>query len=287
MGKTATTWELMKSSWRVLMRDKALLLFPVISGVACLLVLLTFILPAVGIFHGGMAAVARSTSVLGYVLLFCYYVCNFFVIFFFNAALVAYVVERIKGGEPTLGGSLREAAACAPQIAAWAIVASTIGLVFKILESRLGLLARIVIAIVGVAWALVTYFVVPLIVIERKGAIEAIGASKDLLTRTWGKQLVSGLGYGLIGFLLTIPAIAIIVIAIVGAIASGVQHLGLLFYGGFSLLAQAAVVYLIGLGIVLSALRAIFSTVLFLYARDGTVPEGFDAASLQGAMKPA
>ncbi len=287
MGKTANTWELMKSSWRVLMRDKALLLFPVISGVACFLVLLTFILPALGIFHGGMSTVARSTSVLGYVLLFGYYLCNFFVIFFFNAALVAFVVERMKGGEPTLAGSLREAVACAPQIAAWAVVAATVGVVFKVLESRLGFLARIVIAIVGVAWALVTYFVVPLIVIERKGAIEAIGASKDLLARTWGKQIVSGLGYGLIGFLLTIPAIVVIVIAIVGVVSSGVHDAGLLYVGGFGLLAQAAVLYLIGLAIVLSALRAIFSTVLFLYARDGTVPEGFDATSLRGAMKPA
>ena len=50
-----------------------------------------------------------------------------------------------------------------------------------------------------------------MIVIERKGAIEAIGASKDLLAKTWGKQIVSGLGYGLIGFLLTIPAIMIVV----------------------------------------------------------------------------
>ena len=283
MSKTATTWELMKSSWRVLMRDKALLLFPVISGVACILVLLTFIAPAIGLLPGGLrSGFQGSENVLEYVLLFCYYLCNFFVIFYFNAALVAFVDARLRGGEPTLRGSLREAAECLPQIAAWAIVSSTVGLVLKILESRAGFLGRIVIAIVGVGWSLVTYFVVPLIVIERKGAIEAIGASKDLLGKTWGKQIVSGLGYGLIGFLLTVPAIVIVLVAIWGAIASGFQHVG-----SFGLLAVAAVLYLIALGIVMSALRAIFGTVLFLYAKNGTAPEGFALSDLQNAMKPA
>jgi Family of unknown function (DUF6159) len=205
------------------------------------------------------------------------------VIFYFNAALVAFVVARLRGGEPTLGGSLREAAACLPQIAAWAIVASTVGVVLKALESRAGFLGRIVIAIVGVAWSLVTYFVVPLIVIERKGAFEAIGASKDLLGKTWGKQIVSGLGYGLIGFLLTVPAIVIVIVAIYGVVAaSSFQHAG-----GFGLLAVAAIVYLIALGIVMSALRAIFGAVLYLYAKNGTAPDGFAAADLRNAMQPA
>jgi hypothetical protein len=262
-----------------------LLLFPVISGVACILVLVTFIVPAIGLLPGGLRGNLRGSAAFWeYVLLFCYYVCNFFVIFYFNAALVAFVVERLRGGEPTLRGSLREAAECLPQIAAWAIVASTVGVVLKILESRAGFLGRIVIAIVGVAWALVTYFVVPLIVIERKGTIEAIGASKDLLGKTWGKQIVSGLGYGLIGFLLTAPAIVIVLIAIFGAVTSGLQH-----PGGFGLLVVAAVLYLIALGIVMSALRAIFGAVLYLYAKTGKAPEGFAAEDLQSAiaMKPA
>ena len=109
MGKTATTWELMKASWHVLMRDKALLVFPVVSGVACFLVLLTFVVPALGLGAAGQGNLFRGQAgVLGYVLLFCYYLCNFFVVFFFNAALVDFVVTRMHGGEPSIG------AACAP-----------------------------------------------------------------------------------------------------------------------------------------------------------------------------
>ena len=274
MSKTATTWELMKASWHVLMRDKVLLVFPVVSGIACFLVLLTFIVPALGVGLAGQrrprsAARARSWR---WVLLFFYYLCNFFVVFFFNAALVDFVVTRMRGGEPAIGKSLRAAVACLPQIALWAVVSSTVGVVLKALEGRAGFLGRLAVALVGVAWALVTYFVVPIIVVERKGALEAVGGSKDLLARTWGKQIVSGLGYGLIGFLLTIPAIAIIVAAFVGWLASDGGYIG-----GWGTLAVAAMLYLVALVIVMSALRAIFGVVLYLFAKTGSAPEGFDA----------
>jgi hypothetical protein len=283
MSKTATTWELMKASWHVLMRDKELLVFPVVSGIACFLVLLTFIVPAlgVGLARSGDPLGGRG-EILAWVLLFFYYLCNFFVVFFFNAALVDFVVTRMRGGEPAIGESLRAAVACLPQIALWAIVSSTVGVVLKALEGRAGFLGRLAVALVGVAWALVTYFVVPIIVVERKGALEAVGGSKDLLAKTWGKQIVSGLGYGLIGFLLTIPAIAIVVAAFVGVLASHGSHAG-----GWGTLAVAAVLYLVGLVIVLSALRAIFGVVLYLFAKTGSAPEGFDAGTLRGAIQPA
>ncbi len=219
---------------------------------------------------------------MGYVLLFCYYACNFFVVFFFNAALVDFVVTRMRGGDPTIGGSLHAASACLPQIAAWALLSSTVGVVLKVLQSRSGFVGRIVTSLLGVAWTLVTYFVVPLIVIERKGALEAVGESKDLLAKTWGKQIVSGLGYGLIGFLLTLPALAIIVLALVGLATSHGQ-----LVGSMGTLAVLAVLYLVALGIVLSALRAIFGVVLYRYARTGDAPDGFPIDALRSAIQPA
>ena len=283
MSKTATTWQLMKASWHVLMQDKALLVFPVVSGIACFLVLLTFIVPALGLGAAGQGNLFRGQGeVLGWVLLFCYYLCNFFVVFFFNAALVDFVVTRMRGGEPTIGNSLRAAAACMPQIAVWAVLSATVGVVLKVLEGRAGFLGRIVVSLLGFAWALVTYFVVPIIVIERKGALASVESSKNLLAKTWGKQIVSGLGYGLIGFLLTIPAIAVLIAAFVGVLASQGSHAG-----GWGTLAVAAILYLVGLVVVMSALRAIFGVVLYLFAKTGTAPDGFDAADLRGAIQPA
>jgi hypothetical protein len=270
----------MKDSWHVLVRDKELVLFPVISGIACFLVLLTFVVPFVGAeIVGFRHAVRGQNGPLVYLVLFAYYVCNFFVVFFFNAALVDFVVTRLRGGEPSLGASLRAATACLPQIAAWAVIASTVGVVLKVLSNRAGFISQIVISIIGFAWALVTYFVVPIIIVERKGAMESIGASKDLLAKTWGKQIVSGLGYGVIGFLLTVPAVLIIIAAVVGGATRG--HLG-----SFAALALAAVLYVVALGIVMSTLRAIFGVVLYQFAKTGQAPEGFSAADLSAAIQP-
>jgi len=277
MGKIATTWQLMKDAWGVLMRDKELLLFPVASGIATFLVLVTFILP----FAGAAVWETKGTgNAVFYAVLFCYYVCNFFVIVYFNAALVAHVVTRLRGGEPTIGQSLGAATACIPQIAAWAVVSSTVGVVLRWLSERAGFLGRIAIAIVGFAWTLVTYFVVPIIVIERKGAFDAIGDSKDLLRETWGQQIVSGLGYGVIGFLLSLPGLVIIA----GAVVAG---LSMHSVAAFGTLSAAALLYVVAVGIVMSTLRAIFGAVLYMYARTGETPAGFDAAVLRNAVQPA
>jgi hypothetical protein len=44
------------------------------------------------------------------------------------------------------------------------------------------------------------------------------------------------------------------------------------------------VLYLIALALVQSALQSIFQAALFLYARNGQVPEGFEAELLGNAM---
>lgn len=283
MGRMATTWQLMKDAWGVLMRDKAIMLFPIASSLACFLVLVTFVVPYLGASLVGLRGVLRGTGeTIVYAVVFCYYLCNFFVVFYFNAAMVDFVVTRLRGGEPTIGGSLRAATACLPQIAAWALVSSTVGIVLKALSSRSGFIGRIVISILGFAWTLVTYFVVPIVVIERKGAIEAIGESKDLLARTWGQQIISGVAYGLIGFLLTLPGIVVLVIGTAGLAASHGPAAA-----PFVLLCLAAVTYWIALAVIMSTLRAIFGAVLYLFATTGSAPQGFSAPVLRAAIQPS
>jgi hypothetical protein len=278
MGKIATTWELMKSSWRVLMQDKSLLFLPLISGIAGLLVLAAFILPIIGTGGG----IDHSPSVATYVVAFCYYLCNFFVIYFFNAALVDFVVTRLRGDEPSIGDSLREAASCAPQIAMWAIAAATVGVVLQTIQSRAGFLGKLVAGLLGIAWTLVTFFVVPMIVIERKGAIQAISDSTAMVKKTWGQQVVSGVGYGLIGFLLTLPAIVIGIVLLVVLGASGTHS-----FAPYALVVVAGIAWIIAVAVVMSALKAIFGVVLYLFAKTGKVPAGFAEQDLRNAIAAA
>ena len=84
--RIANGWELAKESFNVLRMDKELLVFPLVSGLSCLLVLASFGLPlwnseyAATLFQDGQA----PQDPLAYVLLFAFYLVNYFVIVFFN-----------------------------------------------------------------------------------------------------------------------------------------------------------------------------------------------------------
>ena len=46
-GNISQTWELMGQSWDVLKQDKELLIFPLVSGLYCLLVIASFAIPSI------------------------------------------------------------------------------------------------------------------------------------------------------------------------------------------------------------------------------------------------
>ncbi len=276
MGKIARTWSLMSECWQVLKQDKSLLVFPLISGICCLLLLASFAVPlyTTGNWQPPGHDATTQRQVAYYGTLFAFYVCNYFIVVFFNAAIVACAASRMGGGNPTIGDGLRAATSRLPVIAGWALVSATVGLVLRIIEDRSEKIGQIVAGLLGMAWTVVSFLVVPILVVENKGPIAALQDSTALLKKTWGEQLVSNFSFGMIFFLLAIPAIGLIIL---GA-AAGSTSVLILCVG-------LAVVYLIVLALVQSALQAIFQTALYLYARDGQVPPGFHAEVLGTAMK--
>ena len=276
MGKIARTWSLMSECWRVLKQDKSLLVFPLISGICCLLLLASFAVPlyTTGNWQPPGHDATTQRQVAYYGTLFAFYVGNYFIVVFFNAAIVACAASRMGGGNPTIGDGLRAAASRLPVIAGWALVSATVGLVLRIIEDRSEKIGQIVAGLLGMAWTVVSFLVVPILVVENKGPIAALQDSTALLKKTWGEQLVSNFSFGMIFFLLAIPAIGLIIL---GAAAGSTSVL--------ILCAGLAVIYLIVLALVQSALQAIFQTALYLYARDGQVPPGFHADVLGTALK--
>ena len=77
------SWSLVKASAEVLKSDRELLVFPLVSGLATLLVAATFALPAIGL---GLFESASKDAIgpLHVVLGFAFYVCQYAVIFFFS-----------------------------------------------------------------------------------------------------------------------------------------------------------------------------------------------------------
>jgi hypothetical protein len=278
MGVFARTWALMDASWRVLMLDKELLLFPVLSLIATGLVTVSFFVPLSQTnawpFPGQDAS--EIDDVLYSVTLFLFYVCNYFVVVFFNASLIAAVHLRLTGKDPTLMDGINGAWARKNELLAWTLLAATVGLLLHSMQKRAKGLASLLVGVAGVAWNLVTYFVVPILVIEGKGPMEAIQESAATIRRTWGEELVGNVSYGGISLLFSLPAFAIALFG-VGALLHDALLRGLLLLG-------LALLYAFLLSLTMTALSSIFHVAVYHYARTGSVPLGFDAALLQSAF---
>jgi hypothetical protein len=262
--------ELFKTSWGILMGDKKLLAFPLLSGVISLIVLATFILPL--IITGAMS------GTLFYVSLFAFYLASYFVVIFFNTALVSCVNARLQGKEMSVGEGIANATRHIPSILGWALVSATVGVILHLLRERGGFIGQIAAALVGGAWGLVTFFVVPILVLEDKGVFDAVKESASLIRKTWGETII-GSGSILLVFMV------VGVIGFLGVLAT-------LLLGSMMLFAIALVLFIvlvIVLAVVAAAMQGIFVTALYSYARTGTIPTEFNRDLIQNAFvqKPA
>jgi len=273
--KLSNGWELIKSSAQVLREDTNLLVFPLLSGIACLFVLGSFALP---LFLSGAFAIEGNVhqvthNPLAYAVLFLFYFCSYFVIIFFNSALVACAIIRFNGGTPTLSDGFQAAMARMPQILAWSLVSASVGFILKMIESRSERVGEIVSGLLGLAWSVATFFVVPVIVVEKAGPFEAMKRSMAILKKAWGEAFVGNQG---IGFFIGILAIAAALPAVLGFMSgSGVAiAIGL----------AVTVSLEIALAIISAALHTILLGALYVFAAEGRVPSAFDGGVLRSAF---
>ncbi len=274
MGRIGTGWQLVKTSLRVLRKDKELLLFPLLSGISLILILAGFV---GGMFFtvGFGAAFGGDATWLFAILLVVYYVVAFFVSFFFNAAIIGAATIRLNGGNPTLADGLRIARENAGRIFLWAVFAATVAMILRAIQQRLGFVGKILIGLVGVAWSLATYFVVPVLVYEKIGPWAAVKRSAHIFKATWGETLVGGFSMGAIFVLL---GLAGILLPILGAVVGGVVGLvvGLVIM----------ILYWIILGLVASAASSILIAALYRYATTGKVAEDFQGLPFFAGAPP-
>jgi hypothetical protein len=267
-GTFSRSWQLIKETWLVLSKDKELIFFPVISGLAVLVIIASFILPLIftGLPDGAVG------PVIWVILLFVFYFFAYFIVILFNSGLIACAHIRLSGGDPTVGDGLHYAAGHAGQIFLWAAISATIGLVLSVIRNRGGAAGLLAAGIAGTAWSLVTFFVIPVMIFEEKGVLTAIKNSTSLFKKTWGENIIGSIGIGLV----MIP----VLLAFFAVFAAIITASSLLFP------LIILLVVLIGVcGVVYSALRGIFVTALYIYAKTGTVPEAFSGDLIQGAFR--
>lgn len=266
------SWGLVKASAAVLRADKALMLFPVLSGLATMAVLATFALPlfAMRIFEHGI-------GLAGLLIAFVFYFCQYAVIVFFNAALVGAAMIRLDGGNPTLSDGLDAARRRLPAILGYAAIAAAVGVVLQSFKHKDNtFLVRLFGSALGAAWTLATFLVVPVLVSRDIGPIDALKHSVSLLKRTWGENAIGNVGigaaFGLLTTLAAVIGIGLTYLAWATAPALGVA-VGVLCALGLMLLA-----------VYQAALTGIYSAALYRYAISHEVPAGFSGAQLEHAF---
>ena len=271
------SWGLIKASAGVLAKDKELLVFPLLSAICTLTVAAAFLLPAfglgalVGLREGGM-------SVTAYVFAFLFYLVQYFVIFFFNSALVGAAMIRLDGGDPTVRDGLRIAGGKVVPILGYAAIAATVGMVLRAIQERAGFLGRIIAGLIGVAWTLASFLVVPVLVSRDIGPLDAVKESALLLKKTWGENLIGQGGVGLVfGFIF----FALVIVGGAGIVAAATTGNGVLI----GLMVALLIVALLVAALVQAALSGIYSAALYRYAVGAGDSEGFNAQLLGQAFR--
>ncbi|MCR6663901.1 MAG: DUF6159 family protein [Luteimonas sp.] len=271
--KFSRSWELVKASAAVLRSDKELMLFPLISGLATLVVLATFLIPmfALRVFADGFGV---GAAVFG----FLFYFVQYSVIIFFNCALIGAAMIRLEGGDPSLADGFNVAKSRIPQILGYAAISATVGVLLQSLKSKDNFLVRLLGSGLGAAWTLATFLVVPVLVSRNIGPIDALKESVTLLKRTWGENAVGQIGIGAAFGLLTF-----------GVVMLGVLLTVLAAQVAWALAIAVGVVFGLGvllLGIYQAALSGIYSAALYRYAVSHETPAAFRGTDLEHAFLP-
>lgn len=271
------TWQITKLSWKVLQLDRELIFFPIMGTIGAIIVGVI----AAGVFAGTgtfdrLGSGETEFNVVDLIITLVAYFGGLYMVIFFNAALVAAARERLEGGDPNVMSGIRAVRGMWLAILGWTIITGTVGLILQALQSMardnahgvMRIVAIIIVALLQTAWAYITFFVIPVLVVERVGPISAIRRSGSLLRQSWGEQLTASFSFFLIYLLalliVAIPVVVLIFLWPVGAIIVGV------ILGGIALASVAA-------------MEGIFKAALYEWVSEGKGSEWFDQQLLSNA----
>lgn len=271
--------ELGRAVMAVLTGTPRLVMFPVISGLALLVLTAAVGAPIVLVAADDQSAVSTVQLVWMILGALAWYFGCAFVIVFCNAALISCAWDSFEGGGASLASGFAAAARRLPQILGWSALAATVGLAFRLLDGlsdKIGLLGQLIDGLVQGAWSVVTYFVLPVVVAEALGPIDAVKRSSAILRKTWGETVGGSVGIGLRLGLFFLPLIGTVALLFTG-------------FGGHTVrvaLGVLAGLYALAFVAVVAALGSILRAGLYSYATTGAAWGPMTPQMLQSAFVP-
>jgi hypothetical protein len=270
MSTIRRSYAIFVESLRILGKDKEILIFPLLSGIITIIAFSTMVFA--GLTSGLLKEFQSGNRVVGYVVLFVWYFVSWFIVLFFNVAVIACAAIRLRGGDPTIADGFRASMQHIGRIAAWALVSATVGVILRVIAERAKIVGRIISGLLGAVWSIATYFIVPVMIFEGRSIGDSVKQSTELIKKTWGESLVAAGGIGAFIMLLAVGGLVLPIAAMFISVSAALIALGVM------------VVYWIALSVVSAALSGIFRTALYLYAAEGRTPEGFTPDYVQNAF---
>lgn len=198
MSRIENGWKITVNSFKILRANQQLIIFPILSGISIILIMASFFTAVFAAYGWQFPQVDVSNKGIQYLIIFAFYVVNYFVVVFFNTALIHCTHLYFKGEEVTVKKGLQFSISRIGSILTWALFAGTVGFILKMIQERSGLVGKIITGIIGIIWSIATFFVLPIIAYENVGPIDAIKRSSELMKQKWGETLTSRFSFGLI-----------------------------------------------------------------------------------------
>ncbi len=279
-------WRLFKLSAKIILEDKKLIVFPLLSGIFSVLLLIGMIAPFIIV---GLVSTASegAGNLLIWPLLFVYYFATAFLSIFFNVALVHSLKSKLEGKDSSVGQSLGFAVSRFLVIAEWAVISAIVGIILRAIERASGrniigrLIASLIAGILGAAWSILTFFVIPVLVYENLGVVATLRKSAETFRNTWGEVVGAGVGSGFVFtliFLLWFVIFIVFTVVLAAVFPLGIILSILIFFAGTMLILLLS-----------RAVASVTTALLYIYASKQVVLPGFTDDELKfmfGQAKP-
>ena len=299
--KFARSWSIFTSSIQVIGQHRKLLLFPFITSVCSVIMMLFFLAPtllypsgyswneaahwqAVGSLFGtlpdpGPDGGRVHLTGLAYATIAVIYMVSMFLASFFNTAFYHQILKALAGEPVSIRSGIAFARTRLLSILMWSLLAGTVGLVIKALEQRLGWLGRWVMKLVGVVWSVASVFAIPVLVREGDtNPITLLRNSASTLRKTWGEALIGYAGLTAGSWIVALGSLVFLGAAVALAVA--------LKFGALVLIAGAAwLIAIFTYSYIINVAGHIYRCSLYVYATEGVVPAPYSPDMMDAAWK--
>jgi len=198
IDKLSNGWRLSIDSLKVLKANKQLIIFPILSGLSMVLIIGSFIVVILASAGWDLDYLGNESTTRHYLFAFLFYLVNYFVVVFFNMALIQCTRDYFNGETPSVKKGLQFSLSRIGAIFTWAVFAATVGLILRTIQENVGALGKIITGLIGIVWGVATFFVVPIIAYENLNPVQAVKRSALLMKEKWGQSLGAGFSFGLL-----------------------------------------------------------------------------------------